>query len=247
MKYTVIVATYNSVALLERTILSVLSQSYPARELIVQDGASTDGTLDILKKYDKHINWQSEPDAGLYDAWNKALDRASGDWGIFLGSDDFLINNDVLVKCHRHIKRLPKEILFAYGALAMGRNAVADEVDNRPLWEVYKRFCGTMGLPFSGTFVRLALAQKYKFDPSFKVAGDFDFAARFLTHCNVARLPLIVSYVERGGISNNRKHDCVRLDERNRVLVERVMPKAHEFVQGCLESSWEAEPELEPL
>jgi glycosyltransferase involved in cell wall biosynthesis len=77
MKYSIITATYNAETFLERLLASILSQSYPNFEWVVQDGGSTDNTLNILKKYpDVRIKIQSEPDRGIYDAWNKAVARA---------------------------------------------------------------------------------------------------------------------------------------------------------------------------
>ena len=86
---SVVTAVYNGEKFLEQAIKSVLSQSYDNVELIVIDGGSTDGTLDIIKKYDKQINyWVSEPDHGLYDALAKGFSCASGDIFSWLNSDD---------------------------------------------------------------------------------------------------------------------------------------------------------------
>lgn len=88
---TVITVVYNGEKFLENTILSVLNQSYDNVEYIVIDGGSTDGTVDIIKKYERQIDyWVSEKDRGIYDAMNKSLDIAFGDWQIFLGADDVL-------------------------------------------------------------------------------------------------------------------------------------------------------------
>ena len=245
MKYSIIIATYNAEQYLERALRSVTCQTYPNVEIVVQDGGSTDGTLSILRKYDQYVNWQSEPDAGVYDAWNKALDRATGDWAIFLGSDDLLLNEDVLVKCHRHIRRLPSHVLFAYGAMARGENSQIEELVNRSLLEVYRRFIADMPIFFSATFVKLALAKKYRFDTSYKIAGDFDFAARFLKDDNIARIPVAISFMERGGLSTNRNTLCKMFDERGRVLNERVYPKAQEIVKACMQYYWDEDVSLE--
>lgn len=74
-KFTIITITYNAAHWLERTVLSILSQSYPHVEYVIIDGGSTDGTVDIIKQYAPGISfWVSEPDKGLYDAMNKGLD-----------------------------------------------------------------------------------------------------------------------------------------------------------------------------
>lgn len=91
-RITVAMVTFNAAAVVERALASVVRHKSPALELVVVDGASVDGTIDILKRYDADIaRWSSEPDSGIYDAMNKALCMASGDWLLFLGADDELL------------------------------------------------------------------------------------------------------------------------------------------------------------
>jgi glycosyltransferase involved in cell wall biosynthesis len=86
--------TFNAAAVIERALASVLHQRSAALELIVIDGQSTDGTVEILRRHDSAIaHWRSEPDNGIYDAMNKALSVATGDWLLFLGADDELLVN----------------------------------------------------------------------------------------------------------------------------------------------------------
>jgi glycosyltransferase involved in cell wall biosynthesis len=94
---SIITAVYNGRATMEETIKSVISQDYPNFEYLVIDGGSTDGTVDILKKYDASIDyWVSEPDKGIYHALNKGIDLARGEWIYFLGADDRLFDDKVL-------------------------------------------------------------------------------------------------------------------------------------------------------
>lgn len=95
---SIITVTYNSEKYLEETIQSVLNQTYENIEYIIIDGNSTDGTLDIIKKYDKHINiWISEPDDGMYDAINKGIELSSGKYFGVLNSDDLLKPNAISI------------------------------------------------------------------------------------------------------------------------------------------------------
>jgi len=105
LKFSIIIAAMNAESLIQRAILSVLTQIYPDYEIIVQDGGSTDGTLEILRRFKRRVNWTSEPDAGVYDAWNKALARVTGDWALFLGADDFLLDKEALSKCAIYMKK----------------------------------------------------------------------------------------------------------------------------------------------
>lgn len=112
LKISVVTVCYNAVETIEETMLSVLNQTYPNIEYIIIDGGSTDGTVDIIKKYaDRLAYWISEPDRGIYDAMNKGIDVATGDFIYFLGSDDVFFNSDVLVIVISHLKN-NKNIIY---------------------------------------------------------------------------------------------------------------------------------------
>ena len=97
MKISVVTVCYNSVNTIEETMLSVLNQTYPDIEYIIIDGGSTDGTVDIIRKYAARLGyWISEPDKGIYDAMNKGIAAATGDYINFMNSGDMFASNDVL-------------------------------------------------------------------------------------------------------------------------------------------------------
>lgn len=99
IKITIITVCFNSVDTIEETIKSVIDQTYNNIEYIIIDGGSTDGTIDIIKKYaDRIAYWVSEPDKGIYDAMNKGIEAATGDYVLFLGADDTLYEKDLLNK-----------------------------------------------------------------------------------------------------------------------------------------------------
>ena len=94
---TIVTVVYNDVTHIEETILSAINQSYLNREYIVLDGGSVDGTIDVIKKYGKEISfWLSENDQGIYDAMNKAVRLAHGEWIIFMNSGDVFYDENVL-------------------------------------------------------------------------------------------------------------------------------------------------------
>lgn len=104
---SIIVAVYNNAVTLQRCIDSVASQSYPHKELVIIDGGSTDGTVEIIKRNSDKIDcWVSEPDRGIYHAFNKGLDRTKGDWIYFLGSDDYLWDNYTLSRVSEQLSIL---------------------------------------------------------------------------------------------------------------------------------------------
>lgn len=89
---SIITVVYNAIDTLEHTLKSVINQTYPNIQYIIIDGSSTDGSIDVINKYISKISvFVSEPDNGIYDAMNKGLDKATGDWVYFLGSDDLLL------------------------------------------------------------------------------------------------------------------------------------------------------------
>ena len=98
---------WNSEKTIERTIKSVLAQTFTDYEYIIVDGGSTDGTLDIIKKYEPffggRMKWKSEPDKGLYDAFNKGVERSTGVYCWNVNSDDY-IEPDALLKIHSFIQ-----------------------------------------------------------------------------------------------------------------------------------------------
>ena len=112
-KVTIITVVYNAAPLLEKTILNIIGQSYPNIEYVIIDGASTDGSLDIINKYkDKITFWSSEPDEGLYDAMNKGLMAASGDYVWFINAGDTIYEPDT---CQRIFDRADDLADIYYG------------------------------------------------------------------------------------------------------------------------------------
>src|SRR5258707_15032424 len=91
-RITVCIVVFNGQPHIANALASVVSQNYPNLELLIIDGGSTDGTLDVLNEFAERITKLiSEPDAGIYDAMNKACAIAQGDWLLFLGCDDILL------------------------------------------------------------------------------------------------------------------------------------------------------------
>ena len=94
--FSIITATFNAAQTLNNLIQSILPCKNEDVELIIIDGRSTDGTVDIIKKYEKVVDyWISEKDEGIYDAWNKGIEVANGKWIMFLGADDILLPNAI--------------------------------------------------------------------------------------------------------------------------------------------------------
>jgi glycosyltransferase involved in cell wall biosynthesis len=111
-RISIVMPTYNQAQFIERSILSVLNQSYPNLQLIIMDGGSTDGTLDIIRKYEKHLTWRSEPDEGQSDAINKATAVANGELVGWLNSDDVYFPG-AFHRMHETARRWPRAVLYS--------------------------------------------------------------------------------------------------------------------------------------
>jgi len=101
---SIVTVVYNGEKYLEETIQNVINQTYDNVEYIIIDGGSTDGTLDIIKKYEDRVDyWASEKDSGIYDAMNKGISLFSGDYLFFLGADDFIKNTNILYEVNKEL------------------------------------------------------------------------------------------------------------------------------------------------
>lgn len=169
---SIVTVTYNVVNTIEKTILSIINQTYSNIEYIIIDGGSTDGTIDIIKKYTNRISyWISEPDNGIYDAMNKAINIASGDWIIFINAGDRLYNNCVI----NEIFNTPFDnIEVLYGDFCSEQNNCIIKKESK--YPFYKKKSGyrNMGFSHQSAFVRTKWAKKYPFDLSYKCCADYN-------------------------------------------------------------------------
>jgi glycosyltransferase involved in cell wall biosynthesis len=205
---SVVVAVKDCAATLERCIESVTAQTYPSVDLVIVDGASTDGSVELIKKHAARLgNWVSEPDTGIYDAWNKGLDRARGDWICFLGADDYFWDSRVVEKLAGAIAAAPAGIRVVYGSMvvvtASGKTvAIAGDP-----WQKMKRQFGDLPtLPHPGMMHKRDLfAERGKFDTSFRIAGDYELLLREFRDRDALFVPeLLVAGLQQGGISGTR-------------------------------------------
>ena len=203
---TVVVAVYNKKATLQQCLDSVIQQTYKNIELIVIDGGSSDGTADELGHYSSRMAyWISEPDRGIYHAWNKALAQSHGEWICFLGADDFLWDLQVLSRTVAQLERVPSDINVAYSQVNL-----LDENDDilysigEPWNEVKQGFKQLMCIPHLAVMHRSRLFKKNGiFDESFHIAGDYELLSRELFDNDAFYIPDIVfSAMRQGGVSS---------------------------------------------
>lgn len=177
-KISIITVCFNSVKTIEQTILSVVNQTYQNIEYIIIDGGSEDGTVDIIRRYQEKISyWVSEPDKGIYDAMNKGIDIAEGDYIYFLGSDDILFNVKVVEKVFSQIKKNQTDIYCGKVMLIDYELNLKKEFGK--LLRKEEIFHGNM-YPHQGMLVKSALLKENIFNTKYKIAADFELLVKLL-------------------------------------------------------------------
>ena len=223
---TIIIATFNVGDTLQRCIDSILSQSYRNWTLIVIDGGSTDNTVDIIQK-NTHIisHWESEPDNGIYHAWNKAIRHARGDWITFLGADDAFSDPGALTAM----------VEASDGSdLVFGRIALLDKDRRRRRvigapWEWKRLKCYQM-LAHPGALHRRGLFDELGyFDERYRIAGDYDFLLRVGPGARTTFVDRVIVDFSDSGVS--RKQIVRTLKET------RSIQRAHPAI-GPLRADW---------
>ena len=216
--FSVITVTYNAAEVLEDTIQSVITQTYHHVEYIIVDGASTDGTMDVVRKYRSRIRAVvSEPDKGLYDAMNKGMAMATGDYLCFLNAGDCFHEDDTLQQIARGIggDGLP-DILY-------GDTAIVDKEGHflrmrrlsPPERLTWKSFRSGMLVCHQAFFVRRELAEPY--DLRYRYSADFDWCVRVMKKARTThntRLT-VVDYLDEGLTTRNH---TASLKERFRIM-----------------------------
>ena len=199
---SIITATYNTEHSLGKTIESIRRQNFKDFEWIVVDGGSEDLTLEIIKRNgDVIANWISEPDGGIYDAWNKGLDLARGEWIAFLGAGDCYFP-DALSCYYDEIQSGGPEIEFISSKIQLVNynEAVLREIGKKFDFLKHKKF---MGIAHVGAFHKNTLFAKFgKFDIGYKSAGDYEYFMRCGSSLRSAFLDKITVTMSIGGVSN---------------------------------------------
>lgn len=216
-KVSVITVCFRAEDVIERTILSVVGQDYPSIEYIVVDGGSKDGTVDKVKKYARNISrWISEPDKGVYDAMNKGIEMATGDWIIFLNAGDYFHSNDVI---SRFTKEIKEDTTIAYGLIHYFTTEQEFDMEYIPI----EKMSFLDPIPHPATMTRLSYHKDHLFDISFRSSGDYDFfyKAYFDDKVKFQFIPLVMTdYDNSGGLSKDNL-DLI-WEENKRVWIRRA-------------------------
>lgn len=221
---SVIVAVLNGAKTLARLLESIGSQTCRDVEVILIDGGSDDGTLEIIKGYKSLISyWVSEADGGIYHAWNKGLDRARGDWICFLGADDFFWDEKVLERMLPCMDSPERSARLIYGRVMVVSQGGTPLYEVGEPWEVARRkLADVMPLPHPGLMHHRSWFDEYgKFDPSFAIAGDYEMLLRGRLKENAIFIPsMIVAGMAQGGISSTASNALTQLREVRRAQIK---------------------------
>ncbi len=249
LKITVATVAYNAADLIERTIASVEEQDYPHVEHLIIDGNSQDTTLQHVHHYQERnsiariqheVNCLSEPDKGLYDAMNKAIDMATGDYIIYLNAGDKFHSPQTLSRVAAAAKQQESPL----PAVLYGHTDIVDEDGNflrhrrlaPPERLSWRSFSNGMLVCHQAFFARTDLARQFHYDLKYRFSADFDWCIRIMREAKRQKLALlntrtiISDYLNEGMTLKNHK---ASLQERFRIML-----RHYGFVVTIAKHSW---------
>jgi glycosyltransferase involved in cell wall biosynthesis len=198
---SVITAVFNARDCIAACIESVLQQDYPNVEYIIVDADSNDGTIDVIRRYDDDIDiWISEPDSGIFDAWNKGLNLAKGEWIAFLSADDAYVRGAIR-RYMELAKQHPSAEFLSSQAKLVHPTGYSPVFGGPWSWPACGRLMSTIHV---GTMHKRSLFERYgKFDTFYRIAGDYEFLLRAGGRLKTAFLPEVTVMMRSGGASDS--------------------------------------------
>lgn len=222
---SVITVSFNSVKYIEQCIRSVIEQSYDDFEYVIIDGGSSDGTKEIIEKYTNHLTyWHSKPDRGLAHAFNEAVKYSKGHWLLFLNSDDYFIDSDVLNKISNFLNKYSNyDVIF-------GQVVVVSREDNPvkiggPYGHAFKwrKFIFHDTIPHQAAFTKRDFIEfAGPFNEDFKIAVDYEHYLRKGSSLRAINVPVLMSCMRDGGLSQENLlktlQDLHKARKENKIL-----------------------------
>lgn len=197
---SIVTPVYNGARVLARCLESVAAQTYPAIEHLVVDGGSKDGTVDLLHAWDGHLAWWvSERDDGIYDAMNKGISAARGNWLYFLGADDALASPDAIERC---VPNLEAGAALVYGGV---RYTTGRHVRSR----VGPRLLLHNTVHHQAAFYAARVFECWRYDPRLRLVADYELNLRlYLARERIVRTDVVVAECEEGGASRTNLREA---------------------------------------
>jgi glycosyltransferase involved in cell wall biosynthesis len=227
---SIITVSFNAAEFIEQTIQSVLSQTYPHIEYIIIDGASTDGTVEIIRNYESRLAyWRSKPDRGLAHAFNLGFAQSHGDWILYLNADDFFLDHAVVEKMVPHLM-LNQGADVVYGrVMSVSREQTPAPLLLKPIyygnpwrWEDSR---WEAVIPHPAAFTNRSYFKKVgEFDKSCQITVDYEFYLRAGRQLKAYFVPVNMSAMRVGGLSGNNQVVRIRREYRQVQQKYRVLP-----------------------
>jgi len=199
---SIITAVYNAKEHIEVTIKSIINQSYQNIEFIIVDGGSTDGTIDIIKKYNSKISyWMSEKDNGVFNAMNKGIEKANGKWINFMNAGDYFVDENVLtnIDFHSYV-----DFGIIYGNTYYEKTGV-----EKPFISSSLQYGMIMACHQSMFFNKALLKDKLHYSSKFKLICDYDLICRIINeNYPVKYIDLLIAYYMGGGLSSSKNWEA---------------------------------------
>lgn len=239
-KITVVTVTYNAEQTLERTLQSVASQTYPRVEHLIVDGLSVDGTLSLIQEYAEdnsvcdtphEIQFIREPDSGLYDAMNKAIDNANGDYLVFLNAGDKFHSDDTLERVVETVSSVHGNEFdeATWPAVLYGETDIVDDNGvflrhrrlQTPETLSWRSFLSGMLVCHQSFYVRTDMARQFHYNLRYRFSGDFDWCIRIMKDAQQQGQSLfntrmvLTDYLSEGMTTKNHRKSLM---ERFRIM-----------------------------
>jgi len=243
---SVVTVVRNSAELIEKTILSVLGQTFAGVEYVVVDGASTDGTTEIIKRYAPRMSaWRSEKDTGIYNAMNKGVGMARGEWVFFLNAGDVFVSDNLLAEVAPQLavpfsapdlQPAGESYDVVYGNILKrdGAGELFEKCSSAPGNKHKMYFC------HQGVFCRRALCELFPFDEKYGLSADFKFfKTLWLRGYRFKQLDIPIAVFDTKGASNRdrikglRENIVIIKETDNFAARMRLLPRLY-FVVGVI-------------
>ena len=212
--FSIIIPTYNSESSLKETLDSVLEQSFTDLEIILMDGGSKDITIAIAESYnDSRIKIYSEPDKGVYDAMNKGILKANGEWLYFIGSDDYLHAADVLQKVYDQLQKIKNHVLYGNVIIKGDAGWAKDGQIYNGKYTLQRLLRGN--ICHQAIFYRRSflIENNLIYNLNYPIVADWDFNIQCRLKTSFTYLAIIVAVFNAGGISTGATNSDPFLDE----------------------------------
>ena len=218
MKLSIITVNLNNIEGLKKTYDSIVSQTFTDYEWLVIDGGSTDGSREFIEQHqDKFAYWCSEPDKGIYNAMNKGIAKAKGEYLNFMNSGDIFVCKDIVKKVFS--EQYTTDIIYGLQLAKEGNHIVPINITKKLNW--YELFCKK--IPHQASFIKRSLFMSVGvYDENYKVLSDWKwFIEAVIYHgASYTHYPKAVSFVDGGGISSTSLLSA----ERKKLMAE-IFPK----------------------